>query len=215
VEHLVFAPRSANGRSRSDWINTGDCVWDGPECLQKTPCIRDFYPDHGRFFCLTLGLGKANWRTLMNEAQSIEAFDDIEYISDVFISITEYLHGQQSKISADTMKDMIATLTESPIFPVRAGKSEATFDYLSTAQSTDKWFIADREHLSQTFEGLVPLLALKAETIGKIAPLIATLGWEHRLLSRHVQGVPETGGRIQLTFEYTKSICAKARYIAR
>ncbi|CZR62635.1 uncharacterized protein PAC_12532 [Phialocephala subalpina] len=181
VQGLIFAPRSANGSSRSDWINTGDCVWDGPGCLKKTPCIRDIYPDHGRFFCLTLGLRKANWLTLMNEAQSIEAFDDIDYISDVFISISEYLHGQHSKISAETMKDMITTLTESPIFPVRAGKSQA----------------------------------LKAETIGKIGPLIATLGWEHRLLSQHVQGVPETGGRIQLTFEYTKSICAKARYIAR
>jgi hypothetical protein len=152
---------------------------------------------------------------MMNEAQSIEAFDKIDYISDVFMSISDYLEEAQKKNSVETRKGMIASLIESPIFPIHAGKSEATFDYLSTADSANVWFIADRWHLRRTFEGLVPLLALKVEIVAKIAPLIKILGWECRLLSRLTQGVPQTGGRIQLDFEYTKLMCAKARYIAR
>jgi hypothetical protein len=151
----------------------------------------------------------------MNEAQSIEAFDDIEYISEVFISISDYLHEGRSDISASIMKDMVTTLTDSAIFPIRAGRSQATFDYLSTGQATDQWFIADREHLAQTFEGLVPLLALKVEKIGKIASLVKTLGWENRMLSGLAEGIPETAGRIQLKFDYTNSIVSKARFIAR
>jgi len=151
----------------------------------------------------------------MDEAQSIEAFDHIDYISEVFISISDHLHKSQKEMFAGTVKDMIATLMECPIFPVAAGKSQATFDYLSTSRPTDAWFIADREHLRHSFLGLVPLLALKAETIGKIAPLVKILGWENRLLSTITHGIPQTAGRIQLTFEYTKLICAKARYISR
>ena len=115
----------------------------------------------------------------------------------------------------ESKSDMIKGLTDSSIFPIGAQKSEATFDYLSTAQKSDVWFIADRWYLRHTSEGLVPLLALKVEAVEKIAPLIKTLGLEYRLLSNLTQGVPQTKGRIQLHFDYTSSIRAKAKYMTR
>ena len=131
-EFLIFAPRS-RGRSKHDWVNLGDCVWDGPACLRKTPCLRDFCLEHVKFFCITLKLGKANWRTLMNEAQSIEAYDNIAYISDVFISISNYLKEADTAAVMESKQSMITALTESAIYPIDTKRSQATFDYLSTA----------------------------------------------------------------------------------
>jgi hypothetical protein len=152
---------------------------------------------------------------MLKEAQGIEAFDDISYISDVFISINGYLKDPVTTTMTESKADMIKGLTESALFPIDAKKSEATFDHLSTAQKSSVWFIADRWHLKHTFEGLVPLLALKIEAVEKITPLIKTLGLEYRLLSHLTQGVPRTDGRINMHVEYTTSIRTKAKYITR
>jgi hypothetical protein len=162
-----------------------------------------------------LGLTKADWTTLTDEARRIEACDSVDYISEVFVTISEHFQtSEKSKVSKARTR-MIAQLTKSTIFPVDEGKSDATFDYLSTSGTDATWFIADRPHLKRAFQGHVPLLALREESIGKIGSLITALNWNRRLLSRLARGVPDAGGDAQLNYRYTRSICSRARYIAR
>jgi hypothetical protein len=85
-----------------------------------------------------LGLGKADWTTLTDEAQMIKASDPLDYISEVFESISEYFQAADKPRPSKTRTKMIAALTKSAIFPVDEGKSGSTFDFLSTSQTTKR-----------------------------------------------------------------------------
>ena len=162
-----------------------------------------------------LGLDKANWTTLTDEARMIEACDPLDYISQVFELISEHFQISEESNAPKERTTMIAALTKSAIFPVDEGKSGSTFDYLSTSQTNKTWFIADRPHLKYAFQGHVPLLALDVESIGKIGPLIEALNLNRRLLSSLARGVPDAGRDAQLYYQYTRSMRTRARFIAR
>jgi len=162
-----------------------------------------------------LGLTKADWTTLADEARKIEACDPLDYISEVFVSISKHFETSENSKASEARTGMITALTKSTIFPVDEGKSEGTFDYLSTSGTDATWFIADRSHLKFAFQGHIPLLALSEESIGKIGSLATALNWNRRLLSRLARGVPDVGGDVQLNYRYTRSICSRARFIAR
>jgi hypothetical protein len=180
----------------------------------KAVCLTNFYPQHHPFFCSILGLYVAEWRTLTNEASKIEAFDCIDYISEIFVSINDQLQGLEEQDHWSSLS-MVNVLKTSKIFPIDEGRSHGTFDYLSTCQDDATWFTADRPHVKLAFQGLVPLLAFKEETTGKIGPLIGALDWNRRLLSRLAHGISQPDGDMQLNYRYTKSLCPKARYIVR
>jgi hypothetical protein len=163
-----------------------------------------------------LGLTKGVWNGLLDEARKIEACDPLEYISGVFVTISEHFQtSEKSKATRASKIMMITALSKSTIFPVDEGKSEGTFDYLSTSGEDATWFIADRPHLKHAFQGHIPLLALSEESIGKISSLFSALNWNRRLLSRLARGVPDVAGDAQLNYRYTRSICSRARFIAR
>jgi hypothetical protein len=165
-----------------------------------------------------LRLIKADWPTLVDEARKIEACDPLDYISEVFVSISEHFQASEKSKDTEARTKMAMTmmgLTKLSIFPVDEGRSEGTFDYLSTSGTSATWFIADRPHLKLAFQGHIPLLALGEESIGKIGSLVTALNWNPRLLSRHARGVPDVGGDAQLNYRYTISICSRARFIAR
>lgn len=213
IESLVYIP-STQPETTDHWVDLHTCVWDGPKCLRRTYRVSDFYPEHRWFFLDTLGLESFSWDTLLKEAQLIEASDDLKYISEIFIAIDEYLqkNNGRDKLAHGGYKE---SLTRPHIFPIKTGLSEATFDYLGTAQEDEIWFIADRPHLWKSFKGLIPLLALDVDSVGKITTLIQILGLERRLLSRVAYAVPNVRGPAKLRRRYTSSLRMKSRSIAR
>jgi hypothetical protein len=178
--------------------------------------LKDFHPDHEKFFCDTLGLSNANLKTLIDEAQHVQPFDSLEYIARVFVAINTQLemNGNATK-AGQTGSSMPQTFTKACIFPVGTKKSSASFDHLRTALGSDVWFIADRHHLRRSFEGLVPLFSLDVELVDKISLLIQRMGLQDRLLSKVTRGIFRTTGFIEAHLQYTKALQAKAKFIAR
>lgn len=117
-------------------------------------------------------------------------------------------------VSTDNNK-IVRALIHAPIFPILVKDTTSTFDYLGTVQQTEVWFVADRWHLRQCFEGLVPLLAMSVETIEKIHHLIRKVNLRHKLLSNAAHDIPRIRGLSMPCPEYTLSLRAKARFIAR
>ena len=184
------------------------CVWTGPNCLRATPCLEKLYPERERFFRETLRLGDADIRTLVHEARKFMSTDSKDRIAQVLVAISKYL-----KLSdAWSAVQLLATCH---IFPVVTGAWHPEFDSLCSAVETDMWFIADRPHLKESFEGLVPLVALDTDIVENIKPFIDAMGCEHRVLSRVAKGVSKADGRVELSRGYTKSLSEKARCIAR
>jgi len=119
------------------------------------------------------------------------------------------------RMPSPTENGMSQMLTKSRIFPVGTKSLSVSFDHLKTALESDLWFIADRWHLRQSFEGLVPLLSVDVELVDKISVLIQRTGLEYRLLSKVTSSVPTTKGPIVADLQYTKVLQAKARFIVR
>lgn len=190
-------------------------MWQGPSWLRKTPCLKDVYPvDLYPFLWYTVGIHNATWKTIIEEAEFMDAADDVEYISEVFKAINGCLEENKDP---QARNDIVRCLKDAQIFPIYTGKSGLVFDYMSTAQDLEMWFIADRWHLKKSFEGLaeVPLLALSVDVVEKIPLTITLLGLRDRLLS-HAAGANATAsGPTQPHPIFTSSLRAKARHIAR
>lgn len=152
----------------------------------------------------------------MDEAQHIDRGDSLDYISQVFVAISKYMQKEvESAIVPSSPNEAAKILILAPIFPIQFKDSTKSFDDLKTAMQTEMWFIADREHLRQSFEGLVPLLALNVNTVENIHTLLERLGLKPRLLSQVANGVPKIHGLSIPCPEYTASLRGKSRFISR
>lgn len=142
----------------------------------------------------------------------MDASDDLEYISEVFKAINKVLEDSGDKRASSTIIEAFKT---AQIFPINTGISNSAFDYLGTAHDLDMWFIADRPHFKESFEGIVPLLALGADAVTKIQTTIDALGLSGRLLTRLADAVTETSGPTQKHLACTTWLRGKANHIAR
>jgi hypothetical protein len=166
------------------------------------------YPERYSFFRDVLRLRDADLNTLVVEARKIMPSDGEIWIAQLFMDLSKFL-------DVPAQVPVVKPLIESCIFPITTKTLGAGFDGLQTALSSSLWFIADRTHLRQSFESMVPLLAFDLETIEAIAPLLKTLSLEDRLLSRVAKGVSKPDGHISLHADYTASLQKKSRCIAR
>jgi hypothetical protein len=173
--------------------------------------LKDYYPDLKDFFCITLDLKDANISTLTKEARRIAPFDDLAYIAKLFVAIAVQLPKYISAKEHDKTEDLI----NHRIFPIKTKKSGQGFEYLSKGLACDNWYIADRDHLRECFEGLIPLLAFGVEDVERIGYLLKHLKFEDRLLSAVARGMPKAKGAVELHTQYTARLRAKAKYIAR
>jgi hypothetical protein len=163
------------------------------------------------FFCNTLGLRKTTWRTIISEAECIHASDNLEYITEVFRALDTFVREAEST----GKHDIVNALSEAYIFPIHTGHSGSAFDYMSSARDLNMWFIADRMHLKECFEGLIPLLALNVDIMEKIPRLILELGLKNRLLTQAAGSNLKAEGSTEVHTKFTASFRAKARHIAR
>jgi hypothetical protein len=172
---------------------------------------------------------------MVQEAEHIDLTDTPEYISQVFIILNKYVE-KETDVAPTTLRkpgilkgsfgkgfgvdelETTITISQTAIFPIQTKDSNFTFDtfrYLSPAHGREMWLIADRWHLRQSFEGLVPLLALPVATVGKISHLIKLLNLNNRLLSNVARGIPTIRGLSKTCPQQTLSLRAKSRSIAR
>ena len=198
------------------WTHLRSCVWDGPTCLRRTPCLKDYYSQLQNFFCGILDLGEADINTLVREASQLTAHDNLAHVTEVLIAVNNFLDKPTTNSRESTVRqDALQHLRQCRIFPVNDKRPSPDFDYLESVSSRPIWYIADRPHLRHSFERLLPLLAVKTEYIEKISTLLEQLGVQSRTLSRVATGVSESQGKLELLKGYSNSLRSKARYIAR
>lgn len=209
-KQLIYIPPGTNG-PKKNWVSSGSCVWGGGACLRKTIWLSNHYPQLRAFFLGTLQLKDAYTKTLTEEVYQITAADDLKYISQLFLALALQLAKETEALDDEVVK----SFCQRSIFPVKTATSQSTFDSLRAAQDSDIWFIADRRHLRQSFEGLLPLLAFTVEDIAEMGDLVKGLGLSHRLLSEAATETPTPEGRLEFDAIYTNSLRRKARFIAR
>lgn len=129
----------------------------------------------------------------------------------LFIAICNHLRSTspvESGISLISLRDSL-------VFPIQDNECKQEFSYLSSGDRSASWFIGDRDHLFDSFLGLVPLLAFEADDIKKMDPMIQGLGYDWRKLPRRAKSKQEQKGRILLYTAYLRLLRSKAIFIIR
>jgi hypothetical protein len=128
--------------------------------------------------------------------------------------ITEIFHGLNKVIK--TMNPMrvhasIRPLMARPIFPIVISGHK---DFDALARSSDSHFyIGDRDHLTSSFRGVIPLLAFTSEELSEMQDLLRILEVNSLLLSKIVHSETKPQGRISVHYEYTRFLRARTPFL--
>jgi hypothetical protein len=193
------------------WVQAQECVWEGPEFLKEIGCLKAHYPTSQRLFCDMLGIKNADIDALVGDARKIKMTRSLENISELFHEISERLEND----SSTEAKRTVSGLRSSCIFPIRKNERDAGFIELCTGDDSITWFIADRQHLLDSFHGIAPLLAFSPLDIMKMTKLFQALTFEKRMLSNAVKYEPMINGYATQHGDYSTRLQSKARFITR
>ncbi|KAK0612007.1 hypothetical protein B0T14DRAFT_339770, partial [Immersiella caudata] len=205
---FVYVPASQAPKS-GRWCRPNQCVWEGGQHLRRTPVLKAQYEELRDFFCNVLRVEDETLTTVETELRQVEASDRLESILDLFKAISSY--AEQSKGLLHSTVD--TSLKDHEIFPITSPSLSCTFESLRSGLGNEIWFIADRHHLRESFEGVVSLLAFGVNDVARIAPGLRAMGLENRLLSKQVENVTKVKGSSGLHPRYTADLRRRARFI--
>lgn len=155
------------------WLTLEECVWDGPDCLKRTPRLKYIYPSRIQLFLYLLKCQTSDLVMLIQEAQSIRETDDLQHIAQIFEALSK--HPDLSENSAHPLREL-------PIFPVTPADAPTGPYRLRTALDSDEWYIPDDPKLTHVFADL-DVLSFPPSSLGSYRPLFDRLDLRHRLLS--------------------------------
>ena len=186
-------------------------MWDGGQYLRRTPILRTQYEELRDFFCTVLLAENESLATVEKELRQVEASDPLDSILDLFKAISNYMGKAHGHIhsSIDT------SLKDHRIFPITSTVLNWTYESLKSGIGNEIWFIADRHHLRESFDGVVPLLAFGVNEVGQLLPALRLMGLENRLLSRRVEDVTGIPGSSHLHRRYTAYLRRRVKFIVR
>ncbi|GAB1315628.1 hypothetical protein MFIFM68171_05838 [Madurella fahalii] len=209
-EDLIYVPSTPGARGA--WVNSTRCIWDGQWSLRRTACLKRYYPYLQLFFHRTLRIGDASLSTLVTEASMISPSDPLDYIAELFVSIS----GCLTTVLAVGELELVRGLKKSQIFPIRKKETPASapFDELQAVTEKDVWLIADQLHLQQCFERRIDMLAFNAKDVRQMLHFLNEVGVSSRLLSSVASSLVEVEGGVKLLREYTGLMRSKAALIA-
>lgn len=188
------------------------CLWEGPDFLRLSYCLKDIYPSNRRLFCDILGVKDVRIENLVNEVAKFQRGTDLSYMSRIFLEMEKFLQKDSR-----ALEPHVARLRGQRIYPTRNNELDRGYSQLQYGNpwSNYQWFIADRRHLNESFRGKVQLLAFSVEQIIQMPYLLRALGCDGRRLSKAAKSVPVTKGSVNLHQEYIASLRPKAHFILR
>ncbi|OCK83978.1 hypothetical protein K432DRAFT_463823 [Lepidopterella palustris CBS 459.81] len=194
---------SSNTTPTMQWLNTR-------ECIQRGFSIEDEYPQSANLFQFLLATGKDKIGSLIAAASLINASSKLSQISEHFAKISKALIG----LSPKKVIRAVQPLQRKPLFPIiKTEEKKAEFDSLCALGKNTSWFVADLDHLRESFRGIVDLLAFKVEDLESMADLLKALNLESRKLSILVKTETGPKGTTHIHRSYTRSLQAKAPFI--
>jgi hypothetical protein len=212
-KNLVFIPASGSGTG-SRWVRAHQCVWKGPKCLRTFECLKDIYPGAKRLFCTVLGVKDASLDDVVKEAKQFQPAHRLPYILSIFQEMEKALE-QDSSESSELVESSIASLKGYSAFPVKSSTLNIGNHELSNANKATEWFIADRVPLSESFDGLIPLLCFSSDDIAQLQKVVKALGLQTRKLSRSAKSVPKTVGDVRSNPKITQLFRTRVDFIVR
>ncbi|RSL88992.1 hypothetical protein CEP52_015037 [Fusarium oligoseptatum] len=187
------------------------CWITGKECLEKNLDIVKEYESSTTLFRNVLGTGT---NAIERRVQSLRAITEDTSLDDIVASFVEMdrliqaLGSQRFKAASEKLNKWF------PVFPILKNWNDNEYDELAPLNPPfPPWFIADREHLRDSFCGSVNILAISPRDISSIQIFLEALDLQPRVLSTIVKVESHPLGKPKLHAPYTKSLRRKATFI--
>ncbi|KAK4448413.1 hypothetical protein QBC34DRAFT_495382 [Podospora aff. communis PSN243] len=187
-----FGVSTLQNPPKRKWVTTEECVERGFN-------IESEYDDSALLWRCLLSKGSGEMGSLVATASMISMSMPLKSILERLKKVSRSLFGH----SSDQAKRAVAALIDKDILPIRAGKGTKEFEKLVAPASGSVWFIADRDHLQESFVGILVILSL----------LLAALGLENRALSALVESQFIAQGRLRPHPVYTDFLQARAPFL--
>lgn len=187
------------------------CWISGKECLEKNLDIITEYESSATLFRNVLGTGTNAIERRLLSLRAITEETSLGDILAIFVEmdrLIQTLGSQRFKAAAEKLNKWFA------VFPILKTNSDNEYDALAPLNPPfPPWFIADREHLRDSFSGCVDILAISPRDIHSIQAFLEALDVQSRVLSTIVKVESSPLGKSKLHKRYTKSLRRKAAFI--
>ncbi|RYP44608.1 hypothetical protein DL768_008929 [Monosporascus sp. mg162] len=172
TQRLIFIPKTnwPSVSKAGTWVRADQCIWNHV------------------FFCDILKIEHGcNLKRLQHEVEQMEHTEldksrqTLQYIGQLFLEISGEMrqHNESPKLRSQQYESFM----KYHMLPIRLPGSQDSFDKLLPASADEEWFIADREHLLDSFGEEIPLLALDIRDVNDASGLLSLLGLDARRLS--------------------------------
>jgi len=176
------------------------------ECISKGLNIAAEYNQSAKLFKCLLASGPGEVGSAIQSLVLIESTMTLSRISELFTKVSDTL----AAISNQKAASVAEVLKNKAIFPIRETRGEAGYQSLRPLGCSSDWYIADLDHLADSFEGVVPLLAFTGENLTAMDPFLVALQLEERKLSNLVQSDATPGGKVKTHAERTRHLKARS-----
>lgn len=178
------------------------------ECFRKNLDLDELYPRSKSLFSSLLDRGGLELDDLITHSSSITTSHSLAAIHRVLANMSRAVTAMTEHAASMALKPLRCK----PIFPISWDTSQVQFE-LASAED-ERWFIADRAHLHDSFAGKVPLLALQPPDLDVLAGLLAALDLEPRRLSSCVTTTTYPKGVTKLRTSDTLLLNQRAPFFA-
>jgi hypothetical protein len=177
-------------------------VWRAPGCLRNINALESRYPDFASLFYTHLELRDATIDDVVNELIDRSTTPSTTDQKSLLLALSRFLYDGASK-------DSIKELSGIGIFPIRTVKGKSRL----MNYNSDTWYIPDREHLRESFDGKVPLLDFTFREVQESTPLFKAMNLEDSLLSEAVLEITRVDGKSKRDYEREEQLRERMKYL--
>lgn len=190
-DELIFF-QGKTGRHSSEQIS----VWMSlAECFRRNLDLDELYPRSKSLFSSLLDMDGLELDALIKHLSSITTSHSLTVILRMLVKTSRAV-GAMTELGASVA---LKPLRSTPVFPITW---DTQLGFELTNAEDERWFIADRAHLRDSFVGKVPLLAVQPPDLDDLGGLLAALDLKPRQLSSCVRTTTYPKGLTELrTFD--------------
>ncbi|KAL2757677.1 hypothetical protein ACRALDRAFT_1079807 [Sodiomyces alcalophilus JCM 7366] len=202
-DRLICIPHNEDNGERT-WVKPLACVWKGRAWMVEFHVLKKYYPELEVLFRTMLLVPNASTSHFVEEALAVasrtastKSTRRIESILHAIASrVVENLDRDPDRADGGLEQVHKMRLSDAQVFPIVSGPKNHPYERLASVKDKESWLIADRAIFRTQFANVLPVLALDADVVLRIQPLLEALGLGDRLLSRVATNVTEAHGEV-------------------
>jgi hypothetical protein len=190
------------------WYHVERCLWNGPGYFRENISLIALYPGNKRLFKDILSVSEITLDHFIAEARSFTTSDPRRYMSKILMAMDKYI--SRNIVWSDNHNKLLSL----DMWPISCQSWDPEIQ-LRSAASDKEWFIADRRHLRDIFDEVVPILDFDQDELFRMKSIFNELNAHPRFMTIASKATPCFEGKVEPSPHHTDLFRSKYRFISR